>query len=48
MIHRQTLPAPWKFRRADQSAWLPARVPGCVHTDLRRAGEIPDPFWGQQ
>jgi beta-mannosidase len=21
-------------------------VPGCVHDDLRRAGRIPDPFWG--
>ena len=26
--------------------WIPATVPGCVHTDLLRAGEIPDPFWG--
>jgi beta-mannosidase len=44
-ILRQTLPTTWKFRRADQKSWQPARVPGCVHTDLRRAGEIPDPFW---
>jgi beta-mannosidase len=25
---------------------LPAAVPGCVHTDLLAAGEIPDPFYG--
>ncbi|MEO6435474.1 MAG: glycoside hydrolase family 2 protein, partial [Tepidisphaeraceae bacterium] len=23
---------------------LPAQVPGCVHTDLLRAGRIPDPY----
>src|SRR5262245_40155498 len=23
---------------------IPARVPGCVHTDLLRAGTIPDPY----
>ncbi|MFE9453780.1 glycoside hydrolase family 2 protein [Streptomyces sp. NPDC006739] len=26
---------------------LPARVPGCVHTDLLAAGVIPDPFLGR-
>jgi beta-mannosidase len=25
---------------------MPAVVPGCVHTDLLRAGKIPDPFYG--
>ncbi len=39
--------APWRFRDCSTSRWLPATVPGCVHTDLRRAGEIPDPFWGR-
>jgi beta-mannosidase len=43
---RQTLPSSWDFRPADSRQWLAARVPGCVHTDLRRAGKIPDPFWG--
>src|SRR3989440_11710557 len=23
---------------------LPAKVPGCIHTDLLRAGKIPDPY----
>ncbi len=46
-----TLPlasARWKFRDASakSSAWLPATVPGCVHTDLLAAGKIPDPFYG--
>jgi beta-mannosidase len=35
----------WRFRDASGGAWSPAAVPGCVHTDLLRAGKIPDPFW---
>ncbi|MEU9531070.1 glycoside hydrolase family 2 protein [Streptomyces sp. NPDC048213] len=35
----------WKLRY-DQ-ALLPARVPGCVHTDLLAADVIPDPFLGR-
>jgi beta-mannosidase len=38
--------ASWQFREADTKSWLPARVPGCVHRDLKRNGRIPDPFWG--
>lgn len=40
--------ARWSFREvsAKAAAWLPARVPGCVHTDLLRAKKIPDPFFG--
>lgn len=37
----------WTFFEPKQKAWLPARVPGCVHTDLHRNGLIPDPFWGR-
>jgi beta-mannosidase len=38
--------AAWQFRDATKrSAWRPAVVPGCVHTDLRRLDLIPDPFW---
>jgi beta-mannosidase len=36
----------WTFRRSDEAEWLPARVPGCVHTDLKANGRIPDPFHG--
>ncbi len=40
--------AAWRFRNASMPAktWLPATVPGCVHTDLLRAKKIPDPFFG--
>lgn len=45
-----TLPlavASWEFRDATTAgSWHSARVPGCVHTDLRRHRLIPDPFWG--
>ncbi len=48
MKSRLLLSSSWKFRRATgtKDGWLPARVPGCVHTDLRRNKRIPDPFWG--
>src|SRR5437016_1659012 len=39
-------PTPWRFRDAKGKSWCRATVPGCVHTDLLRAGKIPDPFWG--
>ncbi len=40
--------ARWTFRDTSSKAktWLPAAVPGCVHTDLIAAGQIPDPFYG--
>lgn len=31
----------------EMSAWLPATVPGCVHTDLLANGKIGDPFYGE-
>ncbi|HZU85368.1 MAG TPA: glycoside hydrolase family 2 protein, partial [Polyangiaceae bacterium] len=31
---------------ADASEWMPATVPGCVHTDLLANGKIADPFYG--
>src|SRR5450432_3272317 len=40
----------WSFRAVGGPAavkeWMPAVVPGCVHTDLLRAKKIPDPFYG--
>ncbi|MBC8010720.1 MAG: glycoside hydrolase family 2 protein [Burkholderiales bacterium] len=38
--------ATWRFRDTTSKTWLPARIPGCVHQDLRRANKIPDPFAG--
>lgn len=36
----------WTFHVKARNAWFPASVPGCVHTDLRHNGLIPDPFYG--
>ncbi|MDP9000998.1 MAG: glycoside hydrolase family 2 protein [Myxococcota bacterium] len=52
------LAGPWWFKRvaghgkADDAVgssvgdWMPATVPGCVHTDLLSNGKIADPFYG--
>ena len=36
----------WQFREVGALAWFDAIVPGGVHTDLLAAGQIPDPFVG--
>ncbi|GGN92164.1 beta-mannosidase [Saccharibacillus kuerlensis] len=36
----------WTFRAAGEKEWLPAVVPGCVHSDLYRNGKISDPYYG--
>jgi beta-mannosidase len=43
-MHIYPLTTDWQFRQAGTDEWLPARVPGDVHTDLVAAGRIPDPF----
>lgn len=43
-MHIQFCSDHWEFRQAGASTWLPATVPGGVHTDLLAAGLIPDPF----
>lgn len=35
----------WKFSEHDLENWLPAEVPGCIHTDLLANGKIKDPFY---
>lgn len=40
-----SLNANWKFREFDKNEWLPASVPGCVHTDLLANKKIEDPFY---
>lgn len=35
----------WKFREVNKTEWLPATVPGCVHTDLLANKKIEDPFY---
>ena len=43
-MQTQSLTGSWQFRQAGTVEWLPAQVPGGVHTDLLAAGCIPDPF----
>ncbi|MFF4490384.1 glycoside hydrolase family 2 protein [Streptomyces sp. NPDC001544] len=45
MLEATPLAEGWILRH--EGAALPARVPGCVHTDLLAAGLIPDPFLGR-
>ena len=40
----QSLAGAWEFRQVGTDEWLPASVPGGVHTDLLALGHIPDPF----
>ncbi|HSF80618.1 MAG TPA: glycoside hydrolase family 2 protein [Anaerolineales bacterium] len=42
----QSLAGAWEFRQTGTEEWLPARVPGGVHTDLLALGHLPDPFVG--
>jgi len=42
----QSFAGAWEFRQAGTEEWLPANVPGGVHTDLLALGRIPDPFVG--
>ena len=43
----QSLSGAWQMRDIEGSRWLPATVPGGTYTDLLAAGQIPDPFFGQ-
>jgi beta-mannosidase len=36
----------WRFRKSGDNEWLPATVPGTVHTDLFDNKKIRDPFFG--
>src|SRR5688572_23429667 len=45
-MRRETLSGQWLFREVGTDRWLPATVPGGVHTDLLAVGLIPDPFVG--
>jgi len=40
----QPLTGKWQFQQVGAEEWLPANVPGSVHTDLMESGCIPDPF----
>ena len=36
----------WQFKQSISQSWLPAQVPGAVHTDLMNNRMIKDPFYG--
>ena len=44
MMQIQPLTGKWQFQQVGAEDWLPANVPGSVHTDLMASGRIPDPF----
>ena len=49
-VNRESdLAGQWEFMMVGQTReqWFPARVPGCVHTDMMAIGLIPDPFVGR-
>jgi beta-mannosidase len=41
----QSLNGAWELAEAGKKEWLPATVPGCVHTDLLAADRIEDPYY---
>ncbi len=43
-MYIQSLTGKWQFRETGTAEWLPAQVPGSVHTDLMALDRIPDPF----
>ncbi|HQE93744.1 MAG TPA: glycoside hydrolase family 2 protein [Anaerolineae bacterium] len=43
-MYIQPLTGEWQFRKNGAETWLPAHVPGGVHTDLMALNLIPDPF----
>jgi beta-mannosidase len=44
-VSRLVLDGAWEVSAADTQDWIPAQVPGFIHTDLLAAGRIPDPFY---
>lgn len=36
----------WQFSKSGENKWLPATIPGTVHTDLLKNNLIPNPFFG--
>lgn len=35
----------WSFKQVDTNNWMPAVIPGTVHTDLLKNGKIEDPYY---
>lgn len=45
LVKNHDLKGNWQFAEAGTNDWLPATVPGCVHTDLLANGKIEDPYY---
>ncbi|MFV0378318.1 MAG: beta-mannosidase [Mangrovibacterium sp.] len=45
LVKNHDLKGDWQFAEAGTNDWLPATVPGCVHTDLLANGKIEDPYY---
>jgi beta-mannosidase len=44
-MKRFSLNGRWQLSQTNTTETIPAIVPGCVHTDLLAAGQIPDPYY---
>ena len=44
-MYVRSLNGSWQMKRADESEWLGATVPGSVYSDLLAAGRMDDPFY---
>jgi len=45
-VRELALTSGWEFRKYGDRNWMPAMIPGTVHTDLLANKLIPDPFFG--
>jgi len=45
LMIQKDINANWTFSQSGKNEWLPAKVPGTVHTDLIDNGKIEDPFY---
>lgn len=45
LMETKVLNENWTFNQVGENNWLPATVPGTVHTDLMANGKIEDPFY---
>ena len=41
----QSIDSNWQFKELNEHSWLPAKVPGTIHTDLMDNGIIEDPYY---
>lgn len=44
-MQKLTLNGRWRLHKTNETETMPATVPGCVHTDLLAADQIPDPYY---